>query len=127
MTKSATAFTPSRRLVRLDDACCGGVNVLRIAGGLRQASKQPSSGLGRDRRMDGLLGGLWSFLRAAASSRSNLACVVTCHRDALAASTAYEQRRLETIRSNKQKLHELGLLDDGSSGRVRGSVGHVRG
>ena len=27
----------------------------------------------------------------------------------------YEQRRLETIRSNKQKLHELGLLDDGSS------------
>jgi hypothetical protein len=33
----------------------------------------------------------------------------------------YEQRRLETISSNKQKLHELGLLDDGPS-----SVGLAR-
>ena len=36
MTKSATAFTPSRRLVRLDDADCGGVSVLLTTGGLRQ-------------------------------------------------------------------------------------------
>ena len=96
MTKSATAFTPSRRLVRLDDADCGGVSVLLTGSGLRQASKQPFSGALGVRRMDGLLGGLWSFLRAAASSLSNLACALRCHRDALAASMAYSalsQRR----------------------------------
>ena len=40
--------------------------------------------------MDGRLGGLLSLVRAAASSLSNLACVLRCHRDALAASTAHE-------------------------------------
>ena len=92
MTKSATAFTPSRRLVRLDDADCGGVSVLLTGSGLRQASKQPCSGALGVRRMDGRLGGLWSFLRAAASSLSNLACALKCRhrRYALAASMAYE-------------------------------------
>ena len=87
MTKSATAFTLSRRLVRLDDADCGGVSVLLTTGGLRQHVVSGARGV---RRMDGLLGGLWSFLRAAASSLSSLACVLRCHRDALAASMAYE-------------------------------------
>ena len=98
MTKSATAFTPSRRLVRLDDADCGGVSVLLTTGGLRQHVVSGARGV---RRMDGLLGGLWSFLRAAASSLSNLACVLRCHRDALAASMAYVQRRLAATPSTR--------------------------